>query len=287
MALRGREGADAAGGSGGGTTLLSRAGRWGRQVHHSAPFDVVVGLGLMTYGLVYLLVAAIAVRLAVTGQRGADTPYTALDDMAETAAGEAILWVTAFGLGALTLWQLFETVWRRDPDENPIGKAFGRTGSIFSAIGYLALGVSAVRVAAAGRLAREGRRTPPTAASSVAEWALRIGVVVAGVVLLVLAARSIYRGARARFRDDLKPGAPTLVVRLGQGGYIGKGVTFAIIGGLMIWTAVGDRVGTPGLQTIFRLLNLSPSGGILLILKAVGFALFGVYCLAWAANRRR
>ncbi len=270
-----------------GTSLLSRAGRWGRQVHKGTAFDVIVGIGLVTYGLVYLLVAAIAVRIAVTGQRGADTPYTALDDLAETLVGEAMLWLTAFGLGALTLWQVFETVWRRNPDENPIGKAFGRTGSIFSAIGYLTLGISAVRVAAAGRAAREGRRAPPSTTTLMEEWALRIGVVVAGVVLLVVGARSVYRGVRRRFVDDLRDRPPTMVVRLGQGGYVGKGVTYVIVGGLMIWTAFGDRIGPPGLQTVFRLLNLSPSGGILLLLKAVGLALFGAYCLAWAANRRR
>ena len=270
-----------------GSTLLTRAARWGRQVHRGAPFDVVVGLGLVTYGLVYLLVASIAVRIAVTGQRGADTPYTALDALAETLVGEALLWVTAFGLGALTLWQIFETVWRRNPHENPIGKAFGRTGSIFSAIGYLTLGVSAVRVAAVGRAAREGRRPPPDSASLLQEWALRIAVVVAGVVLLILGVRSVYRGARSRFVGDLRDGSPALVVRLGQGGYIGKGVTYGIIGGLMVWTAFGNRIGPPSLQTVFRLLNLSPSGGILLVLKAIGFALFGVYCLAWAAHRRR
>ena len=78
-----------------------------------------------------------------------------------------------------------------------------------------------------------------------------------------------------------------MVVRLGQGGLVGKGVTFGIIGGLMIWTAFGNRIGSPDLQTLFRLVNLSPSGGILLILKAIGLALFGLYCFAWAANRRR
>ncbi|MEO7234316.1 MAG: DUF1206 domain-containing protein [Lapillicoccus sp.] len=267
--------------------LLDRAARWGREVHRGAPFDVVVGVGLVTYGLVYLLVAAIAVRIAVTGQRGAATPYTALDELAATVWGEALLWVTAFGLGALTLWQVFETVWRRDQHENPIGRAFGRTGSTFSAIGYLALAVSAVRVAVEGRAAREGRRPPPSTVTAVEEWALRIGVVVVGVVLLVLAVRSVYRGARSQFVDDLKHGAPSLVVRLGQCGHIGKGVTYGIVGGLMLWTAVVDRIGPPGLQTVFRMLNLSPSGGVLLWLKAIGLALFGVYCLAWAANRRR
>ena len=267
--------------------LRRRADRWGRQVRQGTPFDVVVGIGLVTYGLVYLLVAAIAVRLAITGQRGADTPYAALDTLAETAAGEVLLWVTAFGLAALTVWQVFETVWRRDPDENPLGRAFGRTGTLLSAAGYLTLGISAVRVAVAGRAAREGRRPTQEAPSVVAEWTLRIGVVIAGVVLLVLAARSIYRGVRRRFLDDLKDGAPRAVVALGQGGLVGKGLTFAIIGGLMIWTAVEGRLGPPSFQTVFRLVNLSPTGTVLLMLKAIGFTLFGVYCLAWAANRRR
>ncbi len=240
----------------------------------------------MTYGLVYLLVAAIAVRIAVTGQRGLDTPYAALDDMAETVVGQALLWVTAFGLGALTLWQVFETVWRRDRSETAVGKILGRTGSTFSAIGYLTLTISAARVAAVGRATREGR--PPAGSTAEAdETALRIAVIVAGIVLLVLAVRSIYRGARRRFLMDLTDGAPAWVVRLGQGGQIGKRVTYGIVGGLMIYSAVRNHIGPADLQTVFRLLNLSPSGGFLLVVKAVGLTLFGVYCFAWAANRRR
>jgi hypothetical protein len=270
-----------------GAGLLHRASGWGRRVHRGAPFDVVVGVGLVTYGLVYLLVAAIAVRIAVTGQRSADTPYSALDELAATVAGETLLWVTALGLGALTLWQVFETLWRRDPHENPIGRAFGRTGSLASAVGYGALAVSAVRVSVEGRAVREGRRTPPTDVPVLEERAWRIGVAVAGVVLLVLAVRSVYRGVRSRFVDDLRPGAPAVVVRLGQLGHTGRGMTYAIVGGLMIWSAAVNRIGPPGLQTVFRMVNLAPSGGILLVLRAVGFSLFGIYCFAWAANRRR
>jgi len=267
--------------------VLHRAGQWAARVHKGTPFDVVVGIGLVTYGFVYLLVAAIAVRITVTGQRGADTPYAALDALAETEVGEAMLWVTAFGLCALTLWQVFETVWRRDPHENPLGKAFGRFGTIATALGYLALAISAVRIAAVGRAAREGRTSPAAVVSSLEELALRIGVVVAVLVLVVLAVRSGYRGVRRRFVDDLRDGPPRMVVALGQAGLVGKGVTFAIIGGLMIWTALEGRLGPPGIQTVFRLVNLSPAGGILLVLKAIGLTAFGVYCLAWAANRRR
>ncbi len=266
--------------------MLRAAADRGRRVHKSRTFDVTVGVGLVTYGIVYLLIAGIAVRIAVTGRHTSDTDYAALDAMAQTEVGEAMLWVTAFGLGALTLWQVFETIWRRDPDENPIGKAFGRTGSTFSAIGYATLGVSAVRVALAGRAAREGRATEET--PSAFEVAMvRVAVIVTGVVLVVLAVRAVYRGFRRRFVGDLREGTPRWVVALGQGGYVGKGITYGIVGGMMVWSAIDGRTGPPGLQTVFRMLNLSPAGGVLLLLKALGLTLFGVYCFAWAANRRR
>lgn len=92
---------------------------------------------------------------------------------------------------------------------------------------------------------------------------------------------------RCRFVDDLKVGAPTPVVRLGQVGLVGKGTTYAIIGGLGLWTAFVDRIGPPSLQTVLRLVNLSPTGGILLWLKAAGFVVFAFCCFSWAANRRR
>lgn len=268
------------------SAVLRAARERGRRVHGSAPFDVTVGVGLVTYGFVYLLIAGIAFRLAVTGRHGSDSEYSALDAMAQTQIGEVLLWITAFGLGALVLWQVFETLWRRNPDENPIGRAFGRTGSLFSAIGYLTLGVSAVRVALAGRAARAGRPVDHT--STALEDALtRVAVAVAGAVLLVLAVRSIYRGIRRRFVGDLKDGTHRAVVALGQAGYVGKGITYVIVGGMMLWSAIDGRTGPPGLQTVFRLLNLSPAGGVLLFLKGVGLALFGAYCFAWAANRRR
>lgn len=268
------------------SALLRAAGDRGRRVHKSTAFDVTVGIGLVTYGFVYLLIAGIAFRLATTGRHGSDSEYSALDAMAQTEIGEVVLWITAFGLGALVLWQIFEMVWRRDPDEKPIGRAFGRTGSLFSAVGYLALGISAVRVAVEGRAAREGRDV--THDSTALEDALvRIAVVVAGIVLLVLAVRSVYRGLRRRFVGDLRDGTPRPVIALGQAGYVGKGVTYAIIGGLMIWTAIDGRTGPPGLQTVFRMLNLSPAGGTLLFVKGVGLTLFGAYCFAWAAHRRR
>ncbi len=188
--------------------------------------------------------------------------------------------------GRATLWQVFETIWRRAPGEGRINKAFGRTGSLFSAAAYLTVGISATRVALVGHAARNGRRSLDTS-SAAAEMLLRVFAVIVGLVLIVIAVRAIYRGIRRSFVDDLRDSVSTSVILLGQAGFVGKGITFAIIGVLMIVTGFDGRTGPPGLQAVLRLLNLSPAGGVLLLLKAIGLALFGVYCFAWAANRRR
>jgi hypothetical protein len=254
-------------------------------VHQSKWMDWAIRIGLVTYGIVHLLIAWIAVRIAWTG-RGNDSQDAALAALAETIYGETLLWVTVVGLAALTVWQIFETIWRRAPAEGRITKVFGRTGSLFSAVAYLTVGISAARVALVGHAARNGRRTVENSTAT-EEIALRAFAVLAGVVLIVIAVRAIYRGARRRFVDDLKDSVSRRVIVLGQAGFVGKGITFAIIGVLMIVTGLDGRTGPPGLQAVLRLLNLSPAGGVLLVLKAIGLALFGVYCFAWAANRRR
>jgi len=266
--------------------VVAAAGRGGRRVHKSTGFDIVVGVGLVTYGIVHLLIAWIAVRIELTGVRSSDSQDEALSAMAQTVFGEVLLWITVFGLGALTLWQVFETIWRRAPQETRLNKTFGRLGSSFSAIAYLTLGISAARVAFVGHAARDGRRIA-TESTEVEEVLLRVFAVVVGIVLVALGVRAIYRGARIRFLDDLKESVSTKVIVLGQAGFIGKGITFSIIGALMIVTGFDGRTGAPGLQSVIRLINLSPAGGVLLLLKASGLALFGVYCFVWAANRRR
>lgn len=266
--------------------VLATASRHGQRVHKSRTFDVFVGVGLVTYGIVHLLIAFIAIKIAWTGAKGNDSQDAALAALAETAFGEALLWLTALGLAALALWQVFETIWRRNPAEGLFSKTFGRVGSTFSAIAYLTLCISATRVALAGRAAREGRR-PTSTTSATEEVLLRILIIVIGAVFVVLAVRSVYRGLRRRFGDDLKESVNSKVIVLGQAGYVGKGITLGIVGALMIVTAIDGKTGPPGIEAVLRLLNLSPAGGVLLVLKALGLALFGVYCFAWAANRRR
>lgn len=266
--------------------ILESTAERGHLVHKSGLFDKFVALGLVAYGVLHLLVAWIIVRIAWSGRHGSVTDETALQEMAETVGGEVLLWLMAVGLMAMTLWQVFETLWRRNPDEPALMRRFGRFGSLISAGVYFSVGYSAARIAIVGRLVREGRasveRTP-----EIALMTTRVLAVGIGIGILVAAGRQFYQIGRSRFAGDLRPGVPGWVLVAGRVGYVGKGITLGIIGVLMIIVGFDGRVGPPGLEAIVRLMNITPADGVLLVVKAVGLVLFGGYCFLWAAYRRR
>ncbi|TKV56773.1 DUF1206 domain-containing protein [Nakamurella flava] len=265
--------------------LVATAER-GRVLHKSGTFDKLIALGLVAYGVLHLLVAWIIVRIAWSGRHGNVTDETALHEMAATLGGEALLWATALGLMAMTLWQIFETIWRRNPSESALMRRFGRFGSLISAGVYFGVGFSAARVALAGRLVREGR-APLDPTPEIALMTTRVLAVGIGIGIVIAAGRQFYQIGRTRFAGELRPGVPAWVLVAGRVGYVGKGITLGIIGVLMIIVGVNGRVGPPGFEALVRLMNLTPADGSLLVIKAVGLVLFGLYCFLWAAYRRR
>jgi hypothetical protein len=85
------------------------------QVRHSRGYQRLVKVGLVSYGVVHLLVAWLALNVAF-GKRGDASPNGALKEVAQQPLGEVLLWVMAVGLFALTIWQPIEaTVGRDDP----------------------------------------------------------------------------------------------------------------------------------------------------------------------------
>lgn len=266
--------------------ILSATAYRSRLLHKSGAFDKLIALGLVAYGVLHVLVAWILVRIAWSGRHANVSDETALTEMAATIGGEILLWFTALGLMAMFLWQIFETVWRRNPDESALMRRFGRFGSLISAGLYFSVGWSAARTAIEGRLTRLGR-APADPTPEIALMTTRVLAVGIGVGILIAAGRQFYQIGRSRFAGELRPGVPGWVLVAGRVGYVGKGITLGIIGTLMIIVGINGRVGPPGVEAMVRLMNLTPADGLLLIVKVVGLVLFGCYCFLWAAYRRR
>jgi hypothetical protein len=110
------------------------------------------------------------------------------------------------------------------------------------------------------------------------------------VVVMAVAIGMIVYGARRSFRSKLRPMSGrtrTIVTRLGQVGYITKGVALGIVGVLLFDVALIDSAArASGLDAALHTLSAQPFGTFLLILVALGFAAHGVYCFAQSRYRK-
>ncbi|WP_240615819.1 DUF1206 domain-containing protein [Nakamurella deserti] len=260
-----------------------QAERAGRDVQSSDAFRLLVRVGLISYGVVHLVVAWLAVQLAWFGRQEEASQQGAFQELASTTLGRITLWVVAVGLFALAVWQLFEALWGHRDREEGRKRTVKRVGSAGKVVLYVALGVSAVRVVTGS--SSSGDTQKEMTASLMGSSTGRILVIALGVVVIVAGGRLVYRGLSRKFTRDLAGGVGQGVVRLGQVGYAAKGVVLAIVGALFLLAALTyspDRAG--GLDTALRTLNGQPYGPYLLTALALGIACFGVYCFAWSRH---
>jgi hypothetical protein len=82
-------------------------------VRRSRSYHALVGIGLVSYGLLHLVVAWIAVQL-VLGRRGDASSEGAFRELRQQPLGDVLLWIMAIGLFTLTIWQAVETTIGRD-----------------------------------------------------------------------------------------------------------------------------------------------------------------------------
>lgn len=237
-------------------------------------------LGLVAYGLVYLLVALIAVQLAFGKAPKEATQQGALEELAGTPFGHLLLWVVAIGLFLLVVWRVIELGWghlvlRR------------KVSSVGRAIVYLVLGVSAVKVAVgAGGSSSGSQRT--MSARLMSHPAGRVLIVGVGVVIIGIACYQLYKAVTKRFTEDLVGGVPEFTILLGRIGYAAKGIAFLVMGGMFCWAAISyDPQKAGGLDTALHTIKDQPFGTVLLTVLAIGIACFGLYCFIWSRNAQR
>jgi len=258
--------------------------RKGRQLGDSVWLERTVRVGLVAYGVVHLLIAWLALQLAFGDQSGAANQQGALHALARQPFGKSLLWIVAFGLFALALWQVTEAFWGHRKEDDP-KRFFKRIGSAGRVVIYAGIGLSAAKIAiGAGSSSQSQQLT----ARLMAEPFGRFLVAGVGVLIVVVALVHARRGVTASFKKDLEAKASsgrsgTAVVSFGRVGYIAKGLAFAVLGGLFIWAAwTYDAKNAGGLDSALSTLLGWGLGPWLLVLVALGIGCFGLYCFAWA-----
>jgi hypothetical protein len=252
--------------------------------------DHAVRLGLVSYGVVHLILAWLALRLALGDNGGSASSQGALQELAQSSLGRISLYVVSAGFVALVVWQALEAIWgHRDADGGK--RVLKRLTSAGKVVLYGSLAVSAFKTATGSSSGGGGTDGITARLMDLPAGPFLVGALGAGVI--VVAGFLAYRGWKEKFRSKLELEGRTgkdgrAYILLGKLGYISKGVALAVVGLLFLYAAfTHDPKKSAGLDQSLRKVLEQPFGAPILMVIAVGFACYGLFCFAWARHLDR
>lgn len=265
------------------------AGSSAKQAARSRPVRIMARVGIASNGLLHLLIAYLAARIAL-GSGGRADQNGALGAIAAEPAGRVLLWVLVVGFAAVVLWRVVAAIWGFPYVSDGRKRIAKRVVSAGQAVVYGALAVTAAVTAVQGRSSGGGGGQATAGllglpGGQVLVVLIGLGVVVGGGVM-------IYQGYRKAFTEDqdlggVDPRARRTAERTGQIGYIGQGVAIIVLG-LLIGTAAVtfDPQQANGLDSALKSLRDQPFGVFALLAVASGIACYGVFCFFDARYHR-
>jgi hypothetical protein len=253
----------------------SEATATAREASDSAVVEWGARLGYITLGIIHLLIAWIALKVAWGiggGSKKADTSG-ALQTLSSSGAGVLLLWICVVGFLLLAVWQLAEAAFRH-------GELSDRLKAGAKGITYLFFAWTTFKVGQGANSSAE-KQTEDFTASLMGSPGGRLLVAVVGLVVLGIAGYHIYKGWTKKFLEDLREHPGDWAVTAGRIGYIAKGIALVIVGFFFLvaaWQANPDKA--QGLDGALKTVKDQPFGPFLLTLVAAGIAAYGVYSFA-------
>jgi uncharacterized membrane protein len=246
-----------------------------REAGNSPVVEWGARLGYVTVGLIHLLIAWIALKVAWNiggGSKKADTSG-ALQTLTQSGTGVVLLWICVVGFLLLAVWQLFEAALSH-------GETSDRLKALAKGITYLFFAWSTFKVGQGANSSAE-KQTEDFTAGLMGSPGGRLLVGVVGLVVLGIAGYHVYKGWTKKFLEDLREQPGQWAVTAGRIGYIAKGIALVIVGFFFLvaaWQADPDKA--QGLDGALKTLKDAPFGPFLLTLVAAGIAAYGVYSFA-------
>jgi len=266
----------------------------GRRAEQSNWLSHAARIGLIAYGVVYLLLAWVAVQLALGDHSEDASPSGALQELAQQPFGKILVWGIALGMLLLIVWRLTEAAFGHREHEGST-RTWLRLGSAAKVVVYIALGVVAVRVAVgSGSSSSSSKSSRGTTAKVMdlpaGQWivvAVGIGVIVYGVGVIVR------HGWQEKFAHELETegklgwsGAGYLL--LGKVGHFAKGAVLVAVGSLICYAGVThEPQKSGGLDQALQKVLQQPFGPYLLFAVGIGIACYGLFSLAQARHLDR
>ncbi|MEV3983042.1 DUF1206 domain-containing protein [Nonomuraea sp. NPDC049758] len=256
-----------------------------RRAADSPAMTTLARIGLACRGVLYALIGVLALQIAFgDGSRQADKSG-AITTIAGLPFGQVLLWIMTVGFAGLALWQASEALFSHR-------KASDRAQSAFRTGVYVLICVTLLSVLLAGQ-AKSDDKQSQNLTSKLLD--LPGGQIIVGLIGLGIVALGIYwihEGVTKKFERELdlgrmSPKARKVMERLGQAGYIARGVITGGAGVFVGYAAVTfdpDKAG--GIDATLRRFADTPVGPWLLAVVALGLLLFAGYCFGESRWRR-
>jgi len=243
-------------------------------------------LGVAAIGVVYLLLAWIALQVAFGGSDKSADNSGALKEIAEKPFGKVLLGVMAVGLFAYAVWQLVLMVIGYQEKEGG-ERTFKRVSAAGKAVFGAAIGVQALTLALGHNSKNSSQSQADWTGKLLGAPAGHVLVVIIGIALIGFGGYLIYKGVKKKFLEKLEGGASATVTRLGQVGWIARGIVFGVLGILVIVAGVKSQPEKArGLDRALKTLAEQPFGKWILTAVALGLAAYAIFQLVTARRHK-
>jgi hypothetical protein len=244
--------------------------------------------GLVTRGLLNVLIGWIAVRIAVGDQDRRADQKGALATLVRQPLGRVLVLLLAVGFLGYAVWRFFEA-WKNPEDDG----VWQRAGRVLRGLLYLGFCGTALRLVVGGASSAKGSSESQDLTAKVLGWGVlgRGAVAVAGVVLIGMGLWNGWRAVSKSYEKDLKryemsSTARRWTTRLGAFGHVARMVAYFVCGAFVVRAAVRyePRRGV-GLDGALHEVATRSYGPWLLVVVGVGLISFGVYQFVLARYR--
>ncbi|MFJ2766368.1 DUF1206 domain-containing protein [Streptomyces sp. NPDC087300] len=264
-----------------------------RRVAKGRTVAAVARAGFVGRGVLYLLVGAIALRIAFSDSGGQQADRGgAVAEIADRPFGNALLWLLGAALAGMALWRLSELFFGQAGPEGRSASKRAMSGGRAVFYGFVSYSVLAYAAGDKGSGSGSSDKQTQDVTAKALDWPGGQWIVAAGGAAVLgaglwIAGRALLR----KFRDRLRIGEMSRRVRrgadvLGVTGGTARGVLFATAGGFAVAAALRHEPGkAKGMDDTLRSFTDTAAGPWLLALIAVGLAAFGLF--SWVNARWR
>lgn len=259
-----------------------------REAHESTVVDRLARAGLVSRGVVYLVVGLLALSVVLGGDERTDKAG-ALRAIADRPLGEPLLVVMVVGFLGYAAWRLLSAAVGHREDDEP-KRSGKRLLSLGRGLFYAGVAVTTVRFLLQGQRS-SGDRTASLTGQVLATTGGQTAVLVLGLVVVGTGLGIAVRAARQKQEKRLEshripPVLRTPITVVGVVGLVGRGLVMALVGAFLVkaaWVFEADEA--RGLDAALKELAEQPFGRGLLSLAVVGLIGYALWSFVEAAYR--